>query len=64
MSRPKTCKFFTFHVALMFRFKSILILHFLSVCVVSAVGSGERVGLSAICPPEAAMMKIDENRRK
>ena len=48
----------------MFRFKIVLIVHFLSVRVVSAVASGERVGLSTISPPEAAMMKIDEHRRK
>ena len=48
----------------MFRFKLVLIVHFLSVCVVSAVSSGERVGLSTISPPEAAMTKIDERRRK
>ena len=33
----------------MFRFKLILIVHFLSVCVVTAVASGERVGLSHGC---------------
>ena len=33
-------------------------------CVVSAVASGECVDLSTISPPEAAMMKIDEHRRK
>ena len=48
----------------MFRFKLVLIVHFLRVCVVSAVASGERVGLSTISLPEAAMMKIDEHRRK
>ena len=46
----------------MFRFKLVLIVHFLSVCVVSAVASSERVGLSTISPLEAAMMKIDEHR--
>ena len=48
----------------MFRFKLVLIVHFLSVCVVSAVASGERVGLCTISLPEAAMMKTDEHRRK
>ena len=48
----------------MFRFKLVLIVHFLSVCVVSAEASGERVGLSTISTPEAVMMKIDEHRRK
>ena len=48
----------------MFRFKIVLIVHFLSVCVFSAVASGERVGLSTINTPEAAMMKIVEHRRK
>ena len=50
----------------MFRFKLVLIVHFLSVCDVSAVASGERVhlGLSTISPPVAAIMKIDEHRRK
>ena len=48
----------------MFRFKLVLIVHFLSVCVVSPVSSDERVGLSTISPPEAAMMKTDEHRRK
>ena len=50
----------------MFRFKLVLNFHFLSVglCVVSAVASGERVGLSTVSPPEAAMMKIDEHKRK
>ena len=49
----------------MFRFKLVLIVHFLSVCVcvVSAVASGECVGLSTISPPEAAMIKIDGRRR-
>ena len=42
----------------MFRFKLVLIVHFLSVCVVSAVASGEHSSL-----PEAAMMKIDEHTR-
>ena len=48
----------------MFTFKLVLIVHFLSVCVVSAVASGERVDLSTISQSEAAMMKIDEHRRK
>ena len=48
----------------MFRINLALIVHFLTVCVVSAAASGEHVGLSTISPPEAAMMKIDENRRK
>ena len=48
----------------MFRFKLVLIVNFLSVCVVSAVASGERVALNTISPPEAAVMKIDEHRRK
>ena len=48
----------------MFMFKLVLIVHFLSVCVVSAVASGEHVGLGIISSPEAAMMKIDEHRRK
>ena len=50
----------------MFRFKLVLIVHFLTVSVVSAVASGECFGLivSTISPPEAAMMKIDEPRRK
>ena len=47
----------------MFRFKIVLIVHFLSVCVVLAVASSERVGLNTISPPEAGMMKIDEHRR-
>ena len=47
----------------MFMFQLVLIVHFLSVCVVSAVASGEHVDLSTISPPEAAMMKIDEHRR-
>ena len=46
----------------MFRFKLVLIVHFLSVCVVSAVASGERVDLSTISPFEAAMTKIDVHR--
>ena len=48
----------------MFRFKLVLIVHFLSVCVVSTVASVKRVGLglSTICLPEAAMIKIDEHR--
>ena len=41
----------------MFTFKLVLIIHFLSVCVVSAAASGERVGLSKISPPETAMIK-------
>ena len=44
----------------MFRFKLV----FFSVCVVSAVASGERVGLNTISPLETAMMKVDEHRRK
>ena len=48
----------------MFRFKIDLIVHLLSVCVASAVTSGERVGLSTISPPEAAMMKVNEHRKK
>ena len=48
----------------MFRFKLVLIVHFLSICVVSAVASGEHVDLSTISLPEAAMIKIDEYRRK
>ena len=48
----------------MFRFKLVLIVHFLSACVVSAVAFGERIGLSTVSPPEAAMMKIDELGRK
>ena len=48
----------------MFRYKLVLIVHFLSVCVVSAVASGECVGLSTIRPPEIAIMEIDEHRRK
>ena len=41
----------------MFRYQLVLIAHFLSVCVVSAVASGERMSLSTINPPEAAIMK-------
>ena len=48
----------------MFRFKLVSIVHFISVCVVSAVASGKRVGPSTISPSEAAMMKVDEHRRK
>ena len=48
----------------MFGFKLVFIVDFLSVRVVSAVASGERVGLSTIRPHETAMMKIDEHRRK
>ena len=48
----------------MFRFKLVIIVHFLSICVVSAVASRERVGLSTVSPPETAVMKIDEHRRK
>ena len=48
----------------MFRFKLVIIVHFLSVCVVSAAASGECVGLSTISLPEAAVMKMDEHRRK
>ena len=40
----------------MFRFKLVLIVHFLSV---SAVASGEHVSLSTISPSEAAMMKTE-----
>ena len=40
------------------KFKLVLIVHFLSVRVVSAVASGEHVGLSTVSLPEAAMMKI------
>ena len=36
-----------------FRFKLALIVPFLSVCVVLAVASGERVDLRTINPPEA-----------
>ena len=42
----------------MFRFKFVLIDHFLSVCVVSAVASGEHIGLNTISLPGAAMMKV------
>ena len=42
-----------------FRFKLVLIVHFVSVCVVSAVASGERVVLNTINTPEAGLMKID-----
>ena len=48
----------------MFRFKLVLIVHFLIVYVVSAVACGERIRLSTISPPEAALMKIDKHRRK
>ena len=48
----------------MFRFKLVLTVHFLSVCVVSAVASGERVGLSTVSPLEAAMMKTNKHRRQ
>ena len=47
----------------MFRFKSVSIVHFLRVCVVSAVASGECVGLSTISTPEAAIMTIDHRRK-
>ena len=40
-----------------FRFKLALTVHLLSVCVVSALASGEHVGLNTISLPEAAMMK-------
>ena len=50
--------------AWMLRFKLALIVDFLSICVVSAVASRERVGLSTVSPPETAVMKIDEHRRK
>ena len=45
-------------------FKLVLVVPFLGVCVVLAVASAERVDLSTISPPEAAMAKIDELRRK
>ena len=48
----------------MFRFKLVLMVHFLSVCVVSAVASSECTGLSTVGLPEAAMIKGDEHRRK
>ena len=43
----------------MFRFKFVLIVHFLSVCVVSRVASGVRVGLSqgsSTCGPLASFV--------
>ena len=49
-----------------FKFKLTLTVHFLSVCVVSAVASGERVGLSqgsstrgprAACGPPASFVR-------
>ena len=43
----------------MFKFKLVLIVHFVNVCVVSAIASGERVGLSTIIPPDGAMKNID-----
>ena len=46
----------------MFRFKLVLIVHFLRVCVVSAVASGKRVGLNTVSLLEAEIMKIDEHR--
>ena len=48
----------------LFRYKLALIVHFLSVCVVSAVASCELIALSTISPPEAVMMKIYEHRSK
>ena len=48
----------------LFRCKLVLIVYFLSVSVVSAAASSERVGLSTIIPPEAAMIKMDEHGRK
>ena len=48
----------------MLKFKLVLIVDFLSVCVVSVVASGERIGLSTISPCEAAIMKIFKHRRK
>ena len=53
-----------FYETWVFRFKLALIVHFLSVCVVLAVASGERVGLSTIKQPEAARTKINERRKK
>ena len=47
-----------------FKFKLALIVPILSVCVVLAVASGERVDLSTISLPEAAMTKIHEHRGK
>ena len=63
-SRPWTCRFFTLYEARVFRFTLALIVHFLSVCVVSAVASSECTGLSTVSPPEAAIAKIDEHRGK
>ena len=41
----------------MFRFKLTLIVHFLSVCVVSTVASGEHVGLSTELPKYYAQLQ-------
>ena len=48
----------------MFRFKLALIVHFLGVCVVSAVAFDKCVGLSTISVSETTMTKIAAHRRK
>ena len=45
----------------MFSLKLALIIHFPSARVVSAVASGERVGLSSVSSAQAAVTKIDEH---
>ena len=52
VSRPWTCRFSTYHEALDVK-ELVLIVHFLSVCVVSAVASCECIGLSRGFQPTA-----------
>ena len=61
-SRAWTCRFSHSMRPWIFRFKLVSTVHFLSECVVVAVASGERIGLSIISPLEVAIMKIDEHR--